>query len=137
MSSIIQALEKEKTGFQTDARNHEKRSADHKARIEALDQDLNKRSARYDEQKEQLRLLQLKQKEENIKLAQATLRDQELQKQIKDLKEAERERLAHEQGALQRFRENGLVSSKLICLSARYRQLKASLTVRPRPNTVC
>jgi chromosome segregation ATPase len=111
MSSTIRTLEKEKTALQTSVKNQDNRLAELKIEIENLNNQLIKRDERYANVTEELRLVQIKQKEEGVKLAQAGLRDQGLQKKIADLEEAEKQRSAHDQKALERFQEDNLVSN--------------------------
>lgn len=136
MSSTIRTLEKEKTALQTSVKNQDNRLAELKIEIENLNKQLIKRDERYANVTEELRLVQIKQKEEGVKLAQAGLRDQELQKKIADLEEAEKQRSAHDQKALERFQADNLVSSD--CTT----DLRTVLTglrppYRPRLSMVC
>lgn len=136
MSSTIRTLEKEKTALQASVKNQDNRLAELKIEIENLNKQLIKRDERYANVTEELRLVQIKQKEEGVKLAQAGLRDQELQKKIADLEEAEKQRSAHDQKALERFQDDNLVSSD--CTT----DLRTVLTgwrppYRPRLSTVC
>jgi chromosome segregation ATPase len=136
MSSTIRTLEKEKIALQTSVKNQDNRLAELKIEIENLNKQLIKRDERYANVTEELRLVQIKQKEEGVKLAQAGLRDQELQKKIADLEEAERQRSAHDQKALERFQDDNLVSSD--CTTDLRTVLTGSRPLyRPRLSMVC
>jgi len=109
MASAIQALEKEKTAYQTNMKNYDTRLAEYKTLLETLDRESKRRGEVCDEQKDQLRVLQLAQKDEIAKAAQAALREQGLHTQVVELQQAEKQRLEHEEAALIRYQANDLV----------------------------
>ena len=109
MASAIQALEKEKTAYQTNMKAYDIRLAEYKTRLETLDRESKRRGEVCDEQKDQLRVLQLAQKEETAKAAQAAVREQGLHTKVVELQQAEKQRLEHEEAALIRYQANDLV----------------------------